>query len=231
MLLPALSKAREKARTISCTNNEKSIGIAILLYASENNDYPPLSTGSIEVNGYKVWWQSLAPYMGYKDCAIGRADEPKALQCPARNNYVKRDGVMPPGATYGAGGKEYYRSNYGFHIYCSKDGKGYDGTHQYTHVVNLNQMKRQSENAIVTDIRGVCYPVTSEPLRAYTWDTSWQDGQPNGQVDPRHGSTVNVLFFDGHVQNAKIRTNGTGGYIWDLPRQAGIWPYLGLKDR
>ena len=39
MLLPALSKAREKARQISCTNNLKQNGIALTLYQDENRDY------------------------------------------------------------------------------------------------------------------------------------------------------------------------------------------------
>ena len=38
MLLPALSKAREKARTISCLNQLKQFGTAILLYTEDNND-------------------------------------------------------------------------------------------------------------------------------------------------------------------------------------------------
>ena len=39
MLLPALSKAREKARAISCTNNLKQIQLGNLLYANDYDDY------------------------------------------------------------------------------------------------------------------------------------------------------------------------------------------------
>ena len=39
MLLPALSKARDKARTISCVNNFKQIGLGVFLYASDFDEY------------------------------------------------------------------------------------------------------------------------------------------------------------------------------------------------
>ena len=39
MLLPALSKAREKARAISCVNNLKQISLNHLMYAQENTDH------------------------------------------------------------------------------------------------------------------------------------------------------------------------------------------------
>ena len=38
MLLPALGKAKEKARTIACLNNLKQIGLFLQLYTDENND-------------------------------------------------------------------------------------------------------------------------------------------------------------------------------------------------
>ena len=38
MLLPALSKARSKARAITCVNNLKQIGTAALMYVSDFDD-------------------------------------------------------------------------------------------------------------------------------------------------------------------------------------------------
>ena len=41
MLLPALAKAREKARQISCTSNLKQLGLAMAMYTNDNDDMIP----------------------------------------------------------------------------------------------------------------------------------------------------------------------------------------------
>ena len=43
MLLPALNKAREKARAINCTSNLKQIGTYVMFYTQDNNDYLPMT--------------------------------------------------------------------------------------------------------------------------------------------------------------------------------------------
>lgn len=42
LLLPALNKAREKAREISCVNNLKQVMLSEQFYASDYNDQMPL---------------------------------------------------------------------------------------------------------------------------------------------------------------------------------------------
>src|SRR4051812_2526490 len=41
LLLPALNRAREQARRVSCAANLKQIGAAIMMYAGENNGKTP----------------------------------------------------------------------------------------------------------------------------------------------------------------------------------------------
>ena len=62
MLLPALSKAREKARAISCTNNLKQICLGNLLYGNDYDDYLP--PNAIFVDGDVANSGVYAPYGG-----------------------------------------------------------------------------------------------------------------------------------------------------------------------
>ena len=54
MLLPALNKAREKARAISCTNQQKQILLAIRMYADAHNDQ--FIVRNDDKNGYNGWY-------------------------------------------------------------------------------------------------------------------------------------------------------------------------------
>src|SRR5678815_2104449 len=56
MLLPALAKAKAKAKGIACLNNNKQIAIAFSLYAGDHSEYlPPLNTGTWPtITG--LWW-------------------------------------------------------------------------------------------------------------------------------------------------------------------------------
>src|SRR4029077_14931011 len=52
MLLPALSKAKDRAVATACLNNTKQISLAVFMYASDNRDYFPSP---------KIWWMP-GPY-------------------------------------------------------------------------------------------------------------------------------------------------------------------------
>jgi prepilin-type N-terminal cleavage/methylation domain-containing protein len=43
LLLPALAAAKNRAKRLQCVNNERQLGIALSVYAGDNNDYFPVS--------------------------------------------------------------------------------------------------------------------------------------------------------------------------------------------
>jgi prepilin-type N-terminal cleavage/methylation domain-containing protein/prepilin-type processing-associated H-X9-DG protein len=62
MLLPALSKARDKAKAITCVNNLKQLGTATIFYADNNNEYLP--PHNLNIGGlYHYWSYFLVPHL------------------------------------------------------------------------------------------------------------------------------------------------------------------------
>jgi prepilin-type N-terminal cleavage/methylation domain-containing protein/prepilin-type processing-associated H-X9-DG protein len=56
MLLPALTKAKIRAVSISCMNNGKELGLAWLMYAQDNNDRLAINAdSSVPYNGTPSW--------------------------------------------------------------------------------------------------------------------------------------------------------------------------------
>src|SRR5882724_8578837 len=51
LLLPALAKAKDHAKTIQCVNNSRHLGLAIMLYGGDNQDYLPLLNHDPYVSG------------------------------------------------------------------------------------------------------------------------------------------------------------------------------------
>ncbi|HBC85734.1 MAG TPA: hypothetical protein DCZ94_02140 [Lentisphaeria bacterium] len=82
LLLPALKTAKDQAKMIVCAGNEKQIGIAFEIYASDHNSYYPAPNPQyyapygyvfgFDCYPWPAWWNVfLGPYAGCKDWKIG----------------------------------------------------------------------------------------------------------------------------------------------------------------
>jgi len=63
LLLPALSKAKEKAKQSYCYNNLKQMGLAMILYADDNK-------GLIRRRNEPHWWRVYIPALGGTSAAL-----------------------------------------------------------------------------------------------------------------------------------------------------------------
>ena len=120
LLLPSLSRAQKKSKQISCTNNQKQIGTAVLQYTSDHHDWMPIPhtyayTGGsgdvLVVSGVNsqlvnaVWVHQTAGYLGSPEPFLGnppKANAPAVYRCPAgklENEYRRTDLDNRPGYT------------------------------------------------------------------------------------------------------------------------------------
>jgi hypothetical protein len=77
LLLPAVQAAREAARRMQCSNNEKQIGLALHCYHDFHNGLPPLYTVDDEGNPLHSWRVLILPFLEEQDLYEQiRLDEP-----------------------------------------------------------------------------------------------------------------------------------------------------------
>jgi len=104
LLLPALEKARDSARTASCMSKMRQLGGAFAMYLSDSDGgYPygdPATTWQSWSAPTRPWPWIISPYLaGYK-----RSDHPPILLCSANPwpSYAPTHTTQPP-TTYGMG--------------------------------------------------------------------------------------------------------------------------------
>ena len=202
MLLPALSKAREKSRTISCASNLKQIGLGATLYINDYEDCQPsyenhcakttkedlpyqYVTRNITSSSVSMWLDETMHYTG----------DVKIYKCPSKANS----------AWYGGYGLSIYTAGYQLNradrrrssgYYNSRDGYIYDG-------VYLSMLKHSpSVNILAMDLGSGC---TSPAVWADHFSpadvTYFEANAPN-----LHSDGTNIAFTDGHVQYYKRPT-------------------------
>src|SRR5690349_20070659 len=93
MLLPALSRSKEKARAIYCLSNYKQLGLGWVMYADDNNNKLVINNGGGTPVGTKPEVSSWAN--GWEDYSANNRDNTNllALTGTAFGPYTKNVGV------------------------------------------------------------------------------------------------------------------------------------------
>jgi len=78
LLLPALSRAKERGRLTKCLSNHKQIGTALMLYAEDNEHFPPGREA-----GVTQWDLCLGLYIGGKADPSSPESRTAIFMCPS----------------------------------------------------------------------------------------------------------------------------------------------------
>jgi prepilin-type processing-associated H-X9-DG protein len=203
LLLPALSSAREKARSTACKNHLRQIGLGLQMYVQDNGCYPPLA----ERGTTTLCFDRLYPYY-----PISWTNA--SWNCPtyiARGGVISRDSV-----TTNSSGYSYSYNWMGIATGWSGCPKSIFQLHLGLGHLPKNSKKEPgvlapSEMYAVADARsqivgqGIAGSVKMLP---WTFDN---------EAAPPHGLGYNILFCDGHVVFVK-----RSDYLYP-PRTASNW--------
>ena len=218
MLLPALSKARDKARLISCISNQKQIGMTFISYADEYNDWMPPAQGQntvVNPSGERItyptgasgntmralvtWlWCSQLMLTGKSTPANFKdVDISKIYRCPAGE----------VGKLKNTSNAYYEVTNYGY-----TTGLGGSSTNAPSAAIarrvamrTLPKCRQPSSCGYFCDWAAKTAAGTAQEARVFPFVSSayGTNGYDPSLFYSHHKNTVNILFADGHAQNMK----------------------------
>ncbi len=184
MLLPALSRAKMKAKEIKCVNNEKQIALGYLLYTMDHEDFLPVAGTEVPVGSGWVapsrWFLQITPYIANQ---VTNYEELVArnlvVACPSARLGTNVIPASVPGYQgYGGYGHNYY----------------YLGYHQ-------NDQKKISiiRKPVETCMNGDGLDPAVGGLSWWNYGYLYPPKQFRSWPYVRHGKGGNYAWADGHV--------------------------------
>jgi prepilin-type N-terminal cleavage/methylation domain-containing protein len=209
ILLPSLSKARDRARRTSCGVNLRSLAQAELTYASTNADtFTAAAAGNSPHDEDWVWWQTnrianvsqhgLGPYMNLTTVNIQGMTSCKFLFCP--NDTLSLHANNYPFS---------YSKNWMINCYPApfpNEEKSYSRTSQISNPSTI--LFYEESEMTIDDGFGSVWHATSATLQYTNLATTRHDlshakttpDRMSGTTCPNSGAISGVAFIDGHVE-------------------------------
>ena len=202
ILLPALTRAKEKAREVVCMNNSDQMALASIMYNDDNNDMKlPYNLGKFEL----FWSEKFRPYYGEADnvkiCPTAPPIDPSIGWGDAKHGYNTKNwsGAWPKSID----GTRWHKGSYGY------NGWMYDRN---------SNAKEFSDKVSRID----------NPDKVVLFaDSAWVDGWPQSHESPpdyngsNHGNHTGRYMLDRH--NLKITAGFLDGHVEMIDVVDGFW--------
>jgi len=208
MLLPALSQARERARQAVCLNNLKQIGMAMLMYVNDYNEYFPVCAYGWGTGAYDAHWHAMLIKLGYYGTKSFSRSAWKIYTCPSAPN-------LHTTGLYEIPGWDWRYISYGYNYYYIGGSTGVGGSSYQP--AKLSQIKRPSKTILVTDSIAVTATggvPTSYNAGYFAILPSPCYSETSGHPHARHNKVVNVLWVDGHVEGRVAPPPDPTSSVW-----------------
>ena len=212
MLLPALSKAREKARGVACLNNLKQIYLIASEYSEEYDDDWLFSRSRVEytgLSGVTTWYEWMYKY---QHLSGGKKDE---------DGYIKIPLLMCPSDDVK---RKSFQSQKMYCSYASNTYMGYFNTDGKLNtspntVLLRSWPKRTSANRYPADTIFITEKWTGGPFsQSYSAFTFYKNSSIAIGAGKAHSGGASQLFSDGHAQvKNTVQCVGSQNYtsIWN----------------